>query len=618
LKLGVRGKLFLLSSALVLLATSFVFLYARGEIEDRTVAEVQTSLHTRTALMVGRATLLVSSTPGIAGMSPDALRALWQPLALELGAQGRCRVTIIRRDGLVLGDSDLDAVGLAQVENHAGRPEVRQALMSGDGSTRRHSSTIARDFMYTAQSFPAPGPTAYGVVRASVELSQVQAAIASLRRNLTLNAVLALGIALVMSMFAAQLASRTARLLTVAARKLTKGDLTTRMPSLGTDEFGELARALDQLTRSLEHSLEDLRTQRDRLDGLLSRMHEGVLMLDSSGCIVLINPALQEMLLLHDAVGKTPLELIHQPELKLLLDEVISTGVTASKEIDVKGLLPRKLLVRAAPLGTPQDGAFAVFVDVTEMRRLETLRRDFIANVSHELRTPVTAIRSAGETIRDVAINDAAALPRFVDIIVRNAERLGNLLDDILELSRIESRALQLVIEPVDLGNLLSQVAELFRERAERKGLNLQVAMPGMQVHALGDRRALENVITNLIDNAVKYCGSGALVRASVGDDQDMVRIVVEDTGPGIDPVHLPRLFERFYRVDTGRSRELGGTGLGLSIVKHLVESMGGQIRVESMPGVGSRFFFSLPRASVPVRAKSSPSVGRLQITGQP
>jgi two-component system phosphate regulon sensor histidine kinase PhoR len=265
----------------------------------------------------------------------------------------------------------------------------------------------------------------------------------------------------------------------------------------------------------------------------------------------------------------------------------------------------RRLLVRAALLGEPQGGAFAVFVDITEMRRLETLRRDFIANVSHELRTPVTAIRSAGETIRDVAVNDAAALPRFVDIIVRNAERLGNLLDDILELSRIESRALQLVMEPVELAALMSQVAELFRERAERKGLALHVSVPVDQAYAMADRRALENVITNLIDNAVKYCGAGTSIRACVAEEAERLRVMVKDTGPGIDPVHLPRLFERFYRVDAGRSREVGGTGLGLAIVKHLVESMGSEIRVASAPGVGSEFYFFLPRAKqsqVPAR----------------
>jgi len=598
LRLGVRGKLFLLSSALVLLAISVIYFHARRDLEERTVADIQSSLETRTNLMVGRATLLASTTADSGRSSPAALREAWQPLAVELGSAGKCRVTIVRRDGLVMGDSEVEPDALARVENHAGRPEIRQALSTGRGASRRHSNTVARDFMYTAASFPAAGPAAYGVVRASVELSQVEAAIGSLRRSLTVDAVLTLGLALMMSMLAAQVASGGARRLTAAARRLARGELSTRMPVLTNDEFGELGQALDQLTRSLQRSLKELRTERDRLDGVLSRMQEGVLMLDPMGHIALINPALQEMLLLRDAIGKTPLEVIRHSELKLLLDAVTSSGTPASREIEVTGLMHRRLLVRAAPLGVPDGGAFAVFVDVTEMRRLETLRRDFIANVSHELRTPVTAIRSAGETIRDVASNDAAALPRFVDIIVRNAERLGNLLDDILELSRIESRALQLLIEPVDVGRLLSQVAELFRERAERKGLVLEVSASASPGFAMADRRALENVVTNLIDNAVKYCGSGASIRASVTSDQSQLRIVIEDTGPGMDAVHLPRLFERFYRVDAGRSREIGGTGLGLSIVKHLVESMGSKIQVESSPGVGSRFFFHLPKAS--------------------
>ena len=609
MRFGIRGKLFLLSAALVLLATSFVYFFARREIEGRTLADVQRNLRTQAALMAGRATQTLANLPHDETLTADGLRETWQPLVLELSQQANCRVTIIRRDGVVVGDSDLSIDELEHVENHAGRPEVRQGLAHGFGSARRHSTTISRDFLYTAASFPPAGAAAYGVIRASVELSQIEAAIGTLRRGLTINAVLALCIALLVSMLAAQFASHAARKLTVAARRLATGDLTTRMPIMGTDEFGELGRALDHLTRSLQVSLNDLRTERDRLDALLSRMHEGVLMLDASGRVVLINPALQEMLLLRDAIGKTPIEVIRHSELKLLLDEVLSSGVAAAREIEVAGLMHRKLLVRAAPLGTDYGGAFAVFVDVTEMRRLETLRRDFIANVSHELRTPVTAIRSAGETIRDVAINDAKALPRFVDIIVRNAERLGSLLNDILELSRIESRALRLVIEPVDMGSLLNQVAELFRERAERKGLVLQVVAPADPVYAFGDRRALENVVGNLIDNSVKYCGSGASIRASVGeaDQPGQLRICVEDTGPGIDAVHLPRLFERFYRVDTGRSRDLGGTGLGLSIVKHLVESLGCEIQVESSPGVGSRFFFNLPRATREAAAPSSP-----------
>ena len=608
MRFGVRSKLFLLSAGLVLLATSFAFLYARRDLEQRIVAEVEFSLRTRAVLMAGRATELLQRSSHHDDLAPDALNRVWQPLAVELGREGHCRVTVIRRDGLVLGDSNVSSERLPHLENHALRPEVREAFTFGVGVSRRHSSTVSHDLLYYAVTFPTEA-SSYGVMRASVELSQVDAALSALRKSLGIGALLALLISLLVSLVTAQFASRAARSLTESARKMAAGDLNTRIPMLTKDEFGELGQALDQLARSLSQTLRELKSERDRMDGVLSRMHEGVLMLDPNGRIALVNPALREMLLVQNALGKTPLEAIRHSELKLLLDEVIVNNHAASREIEVAGLMPRRLLVRAAPLGADEGGVFAVFFDVTEMRRLETLRRDFIANVSHELRTPVTAIRSAGETIRDIAINDSQALPRFIDIIVRNAERLGSLVDDILELSRIESRALRLVPEPIDVASMLSQVAALFRERAERKGLDVRMTIDGSVPHVVADRRALENVVTNLIDNAVKYCGTGAVVRIGAHLEDQAVRIVVEDTGPGIEPAHLPRLFERFYRVNTGRSRELGGTGLGLSIVKHFVEAMGSQIRVESTPGVGSRFYFSLPTtATDDVNYGSSPS----------
>jgi two-component system phosphate regulon sensor histidine kinase PhoR len=594
LKFGVRGKLFLLSAGLVLLTTSFAFFYIRSDLERRTVAEVESSLRTRAVLMAGRATELRLRSSYHEELAAESLRRVWQPLVIELSREAHCRVTIIKRDGFVLADSEISAVQLEALENHALRPEVREAFTSGFGVSRRHSATVSHDLLYYAVTFPST-ISSYGVVRASVELSQVEAAVSSLRQSLAYGAASALAISLMISWVTAQFGSRAARSLTQAARRMAAGDLNTTIPQLSKDEFGELGRALDQLARGLSQTLRELKSERDRMNGVLSRMHEGVLMLDLNGRIALVNPALREMLLLQDALGKTPLEAIRHSELKLLLDEVVAEKRAASREIEVAGLLPRRLLVRAAPLDADAGGVFAVFFDVTEMRRLETLRRDFIANVSHELRTPVTAIRSAGETIRDVAINDPRALPRFVDIIVRNAERLSSLLDDILELSRIESRALRLVLEPIDTVGMLAQVTALFRERAERKGLDLQVMTEGA-IYATADRRALENVVTNLIDNAVKYCGTGAAIRVGAYSELDSVRVVVEDTGPGIEPSHHARLFERFYRVDTGRSRELGGTGLGLSIVKHIIEAMGSQIHVESTPGVGSRFFFSLPK----------------------
>jgi two-component system phosphate regulon sensor histidine kinase PhoR len=311
----------------------------------------------------------------------------------------------------------------------------------------------------------------------------------------------------------------------------------------------------------------------------------------------MINPALREMLLLSEEVlGKPILEAIRHVELKKLFDRVFDEGKPASREIEITGLKPRQLLVRAAPLGS-EGAVFAVLFDVTEMRRLESLRKDFVANVSHELRTPVTAIRSAAETLRDVAFNDPKALPTFVDIIARNAERLGCTVDDLLELSRIESREIKLVVEAIDLFGMVGGVLALFQDRANKRGQTLELSLPDDLPSVLADRHALDHILTNLVDNAVKYSGERSVIRVTAVVAPIGVTVRVEDTGPGIAEEHLPRLFERFYRVDTGRSRDQGGTGLGLSIVKHLVEAMGSEVAVESTVGVGTRFAFTLPTA---------------------
>jgi two-component system phosphate regulon sensor histidine kinase PhoR len=255
--------------------------------------------------------------------------------------------------------------------------------------------------------------------------------------------------------------------------------------------------------------------------------------------------------------------------------------------------------VHASPLSGDDEGLLFVFVDVTEVRRLESLRRDFVANASHELRTPVAAVRSATETLRSGALEDPDAAIRFVDIIERNAMRLQSLVEDMLELSKLESNEFKVKRERVELGSVVPIVLALFRERAEKKGVRVTAELPPEASAIEGDPRALEHVLSNLVDNAVKYCPPGTRVLVSatkLGDDR--VKLVVSDTGPGIPAEHLPRVFERFYRVDAGRSRELGGTGLGLSIVKHMVEAMRGKVAVESEVGRGSTFTVSLPGAA--------------------
>jgi two-component system, OmpR family, phosphate regulon sensor histidine kinase PhoR len=292
---------------------------------------------------------------------------------------------------------------------------------------------------------------------------------------------------------------------------------------------------------------------------------------------------------------------VHHDELKRLLEGAMSTDSPSLGEVELAGLKPRRLLVRAIGLrGEERGGLLAVFVDVTDVRRLESLRRDFVSNASHELRTPVSSILSAAETLRDMAPADPRASLRFVDIIFRNAERLKRLVDDLLELSRIESREFQLRCDVGDAGDAIHHVFSLFRERADKKKIRLVARLAPKLPEVVFDRQALEAVLSNLVDNAVKYCPEGASITVSAGAEGDHVRISVEDTGPGVESKHLPRLFERFYRVDAGRSREVGGTGLGLSIVKHLVEAMQGSVGVSSVVGQGTTFYFTLPLPSPP------------------
>jgi len=523
--------------------------------------------------------------------------ARWHDLARDLGQRANAEVTLLRKDGQVLGESREhdDPVSLAD------RPEVRGAL-SLSVSSPGYASVVEGHTLVVAVPFSRADELA-GVARVALPLTEVDQARAELGKTLGIATALALAAAIIVSSLAAELASRTARTLTEVARRMADGDLSTRARQTGDDEFGDLGRALDQLAKNLSRTLGELREERDRLGGILASMQEGVLLLDRSGRIYVLNPSLREMLLVGpDSVGKTVLEVVRHTELKELLDQGRRALEPVTREIDFGTLKPRRLLVRAAQLPGDKGGLLAVFVDVTEVRRLESLRREFVANVSHELRTPVTAVRSAAETLQNAAADDPVAARAFIGIIERNAERLHDLVEDLLDLSRIESRGLKLTIEPLEVDAVYDQVLSLFSERAAKRGTALENEAEDALPRVLADRRALEHVLTNLVDNAVKYCPKGASIRLRALAHEQSVELVVEDNGPGIEARHLPRLFERFYRVDAGRSRDIGGTGLGLSIVKHMVEAMGGNVSVESTPNVGTKF--SVVLKSEPRQAK--------------
>jgi two-component system phosphate regulon sensor histidine kinase PhoR len=593
-KLNIRARLFLVLLGLIAASVFTAELYLRPQIENGIVDRIRNDLFARLALVEQAAHRV---------QSDDA--SGWDALADDLGRRAHARVTFIAPDGQVLGDSEVPRDRLSSLENHRDRPEVAAALAGRPGSSMRWSATVHNRLMYAAMPLEMSG-LGLGVARLAVPLSDVDAAVRQLRGFLLVATLIALLMAVVASTVAAQLLSRELRRMTDVARRMSAGELEVRTRvARGHDEVAELGRALDHLAGSLSGTLGELRSERDLLGRVLESMREGMLVLDGGGRVLLVNPALRAMLQLGPGVeGKAPLEVVRNVELQRILQFARETQASSSGEIEVAGgaMSPRRLLVHASPLpaaaGGEPPGLLAVFVDVTEIRRLETLRKDFVANVSHELRTPVTAVRSAVETLRLTLDRDPSSSARFVDMIERNAERLGELIEDLLDLSRIESRDYRPELEAITVRAVAEQVVSLLHDRAEQKGLRLSIAVDENCPPVLADRRALEQVITNLVDNAVKYCSPGASVtiRARDGSGDDL-RIQVEDTGPGIERRHQARVFERFYRVDSGRSRDMGGTGLGLSIVKHLVEVMDGTVGVDSTPGKGSTFWFELPRA---------------------
>jgi two-component system phosphate regulon sensor histidine kinase PhoR len=583
-KLGIRAKLFAASLALIVVSLATGELYLRPAIEGDLLARIRADLSARLALVAEEARVLAATG--------ETTNSVWDALADRLGPLAHARVTFIDRQGVVRGDSELSGEALDRVENHGNRPEVRAALDGRSTDEIRFSATLRRRLLYAAT------PAGNMVARLSLPLAEVDQAVARLRTILVVGGLVALLAAVLMSSAAVVLVSRALRRVTAIARRMSAGDLDVRSRLDTRDEVGDLGRTLDHLAENLSRSLRELRDDRDLLGRILEAMREGVLVLDSERRILLFNGSLRELLLLDvAALGRPAIEVVRNAELQILVDAAIAGQEPVTGEIEVAGLRPRRLLVHATRLLGEPRCVLVVLFDVTEVRRLETVRKDFVANVSHELRTPIAAVMSAAETLRTAAQTDPAAAGSFVAMIERNARRLGDLVQDLLELSRIESKEFRLTTDTFDLAGVVARAMGFHEERATEKRMRMGATLPPALPAVRGDATALERVLSNLIDNAIKYCPEGASVVVTAEELGGKLRVTVSDDGPGIEARHLPRLFERFYRCDAGRSRAMGGTGLGLSIVKHLVEAMGGIVEVESSPGQGARFSFTVPCA---------------------
>lgn len=587
MRLGIRAKLFTALLGLIVISLGAGELYLRPTIENDLLERVRTDMSVRLALVAEEARTLAANV--------DANSPKWDELADRLGRLARTRVTFIDRGGAVKGDSELSGPALAQMENHGHRPEVQAAFAGQAADSVRYSATLHYRFLYSA--IPVPGSTGI-VARLSQPLADVDRAVGHLHTVLLVAGAVALLVAILLSSGAVVLLSRALRQATAVARRMAAGELDLRTRLTSHDEIGELGRALDQMAQNLSRSLRELRDDRDLLGRILEGMREGVLVLDNEHRILLFNASARESLFFDsNVVGRPAIEVVRNAELHALIHDSMAGQEPVSGEIEVLGLRPRRLLVHVTRLSGEPRCVLAVLFDVTELRRLERVRKDFVANVSHELRTPIASVLSAAETLQTAARSDPEATANFVDMIERNARRLGELVQDLLDLSRIEASEFHLNHESLDLARVVDASLSLQRDRAAAKNIRLTTSLPPDLPAVRSDAIALDRVLSNLVDNAIKYCPEGVGVVVSAKPEAGRVRVSVSDDGPGIEPHHLPRLFERFYRCDPGRSRAMGGTGLGLSIVKHLVEAMGGTVQVESTPGQGSRFSFTLPTA---------------------
>jgi two-component system phosphate regulon sensor histidine kinase PhoR len=396
--------------------------------------------------------------------------------------------------------------------------------------------------------------------------------------------------------------SRDLRALSEAASALGQGRAARSLPSGRDDEIGDLARTLEGMGKRLRETIREVTEERNRLEAILEAMGDGVLVTDGEGRVVLVNPALRAMIdLPPEPVGRTVLELVRNPD----LHDLVMAGLRGETDLSAEILLrrggeERRVLVRLVRVEKPgrPRGMVAVFHDMSEIRRLEQMRRDFVANVSHELKTPLTAIRGYAETLADAPPEDPIQAKAFLETILRNAERLSALVEDLLELSRIESGQMALHPGPLGVRGVVERLLPSVEPVARRRRVTIEIGIPEAFAPVRADASALETVLANLVENAVKYVPEGGRVEVRARETDGMARIEVADSGPGIAAEHLPRIFERFYRVDPSRSREQGGTGLGLAIVKHLTQALGGQAGVESELGRGSVFYVLLPFAA--------------------
>jgi len=546
--------------------------------------------------------LLQGAAPWPEEEDPVRQRERLQEQAVRFKAAAGMRVPYILPDGAVVGDSDRAP---ARMDNHLDREEVRQALAEGIGYSLRRSESLEERMIYAAAAVWDREGRPLGVVRLAMSVADIERGMARTWLGLGVGLALLVLVAAAVSYRVARGVTRPIERMTEAAGRMAAMDYGVRVPAGARDEVGELGRALNAMADSLRQKVEEIRGNEARLRTVLDNMPDGVLMIAGDGTVTVFNRQAERMLgeRADDHTDRSYTGLKRHYELTRLISRGLESREPLHGELAFHFPEERRVEVQLVPLdgGAADSGVLVVLQDVTAMRRLEKMRSDFVANASHELKTPAAAVKGFAETLLSGTVKDEETVRSFLTIIHDESVRLNRLVDDLLDLSRIESRQVPLRFSPGELKPFLARQLEIISAEAARKNIRLELqAEDGLFIEADEDR--LGQIVLNLLQNGVNYTPEGGRVRvaasglpAEAEGGEERVRIVVSDTGIGIPKQDLPRIFERFYRVDKARSRNSGGTGLGLSIVKHLVELHRGSIAVESEVGAGSRFIVELP-----------------------
>ncbi len=579
---SIRWRIALPTAALVLAALAGLTAYLAPTVRDEHLEVLKRQLMADSRLLAGELGRYADS----GALARDA-----QSRAVFWGERLQARVTVIASGGLVLGDSERDP---RTMENHLRRPEVRDALWYGEGYAIRESDTLGYSLMYAAVPFSL-ADDARGVVRVALPLDAIDREASSLTRTMLVAALLTfLATVLVMILVTSRI-TRPIRELSQAVTRMGQGDLGARASAVRSDEIGQLGRAFNGMAEQLQERITLYEEEQARLSAVLEHMADGVVMTSTSGQVSLINPAACRLLgtTREEAVGRTYMQIVRHHEISDLWQLSRETGSEQEEAIELlsQGLYLRVIVTPVAD--TDGLGNMVILQDLTAMRQVNRLRRDFVSNASHELRTPIASLKALVETLRDGAIDDPPAAKRFLGRMEVEVDSLAQMAEELLQLTRIETEGERLSKAPVAVVDLISPAVDHLKPQAERAGVSLGMELPPGLEPVTVDADRVRQVVTNLVHNAIKFTDPGGSVVVSAGRVGREMVISVQDTGIGISPEDLPRIFERFYKTD--RARTSGGTGLGLAIAQHVVQAHSGRIWAESTPGKGSVFSFTLP-----------------------